>query len=61
MNTLPDFNAAEFCSQKLWQMVNGDQKSNSQSELKAAVEELADRRHYLRELEQLGVFGERRN
>jgi hypothetical protein len=63
MNTQSNnnFNATEFCSQKLWEMVSGNHNSTSHAELEAAVAELADRRHYLAELEQLGVFGERRN
>jgi hypothetical protein len=61
MNTANNFNATEFCSSKLWEMVSGDNNRANQAELKAAVAELAERRHYLSELEKLGIFGERRN
>ncbi len=61
MSNLSDFNATEFCSKKLWELVSGDHNSTSEAELEAAVAELAERRHYLSELEQLGVFDERRN
>jgi hypothetical protein len=43
----------EFCSSKLWEMVAKD-KRTSADDLEAAIEELAKRRHYLAELEQLG-------
>ena len=56
MSTMTNFNATEFCSRKLWELINGENKSTSKSELEAAVQELAMRRHYLSELEQLGVF-----
>jgi hypothetical protein len=59
MNNTDNFNATEFCSKKLWDMVRGDNNSTSQEELAAAVAELANRRHYLSELEQLGVFDKR--
>lgn len=62
MNTANNFNATEFCSSKLWELVSGDiNQPSKQSELDAAVAELAQRRHYLNELEQLGIFGERKN
>ena len=54
MNEVQTFNMHEFCSRKLWEMVStGDQRSNP-DELRAAIRELAQRRHYLSELEQLG-------
>jgi len=43
----------EFCSSKLWEMVSEDQRTSA-DDLEAAIEELAKRRHYLAELEQLG-------
>jgi hypothetical protein len=59
MNNTSNFNATEICSKKLWDMVSGTSNSTSQEELAAAVRELANRRHYLSELEQLGVFDKR--
>jgi len=56
MSTMTNFNATEFCSRKLWELISGENSSTSKSELEAAVQELAMRRHYLSELEQLGVF-----
>ena len=53
---MTNFNATEFCSRKLWELISGENSSTSKSELEAAVQELAMRRHYLSELEQLGVF-----
>ena len=52
------FNMHEFCSRKLWEMVSADAAGEpgeaSPEELLAAVRELAQRRHYLAELEQIG-------
>lgn len=50
------FNMHEYCSRKLWEIVSaeGDNQQSSPEELLAAVRELAQRRHYLVELEQLG-------
>lgn len=52
------FNMHEFCSRKLWEMVSADAEGqagdSSPEELLAAVRELAQRRHYLAELEQIG-------
>ena len=59
MSNTNEFNATEFCSRKLWEMVSDENNHTSETELKAAVEELALRRHYLGELEQLGVFQNR--
>jgi hypothetical protein len=56
MTTMTNFNATEFCSRKLWELISSENKSASESELEAAVKELAMRRHYLTELEQIGVF-----
>ena len=57
MSEIQHFNAAEFCSQKLWELVSGPHDDDtSQSDLQAALAELADRRHYLSELEKLGIF-----
>lgn len=43
----------EFCSSKLWEMICEEERTEPQ-DLAAAIEELAKRRHYLTELEQLG-------
>ena len=49
------FNAQELCSRKLWQMVNTPSNENvSENELKEAIAELATRRHYLEQLEEIG-------
>ena len=44
----------EFSSRKLWEMVSTEEQETSPEELVAAVRELAHRRHYLTELEQIG-------
>ena len=56
MQETQTFNMHEFSSRKLWEMVSGegDDDSTSPEELLAAVRELAQRRHYLAELEQIG-------
>ena len=55
MNTVNNFKASELCSSKLWEVVNSHQQdSDATTELKAAIAELAARRHYLQELEALG-------
>lgn len=57
MNTVNNFNASELCSSKLWEVVsNHQQDRDTTSELHAAINELAARRHYLQELEELGLF-----
>lgn len=49
------FKPQELCSRKLWQIVTDDEgKACAKSELRAAVNELAARRHYLAELAELG-------
>jgi len=54
MNTAR-FNAQELCSRKLWQMVNTpSNESVSENELTEAIAELATRRHYLEQLEDIG-------
>ena len=58
MNTVK-FNPQELCSRKLWQLVNmPDKVSISDHELSEAVAELARRRHYLEELQEIGKLGE---
>lgn len=62
MNTA-QFNPSELSSRKLWQLVNTAHEQSldvSEQELKQAVAELAARRHYLAELQQLGELRERK-
>ena len=50
-----DFNPQELCSRKLWQLVSDPAPSEiSDTELSRAIAELARRRHYLEELEEMG-------
>ena len=51
-----NFNAHELCSRKLWQIINTENNDSADANLRAAVEELAARRHYLAELSDLGKF-----
>ena len=49
------FNASELCSRKLWQLVSEDDQSGcDKDELREAINELAARRHYLQELQEMG-------
>ena len=50
-------NMEEFCSSKLWEMISNNETSTP-DELQAAIEELAQRRHYLSELEQIGILSQ---
>ncbi len=53
-----EFNASEFCSRKLWQIVNNDDKQRvAESELQEAIGELTTRKHYLAELARIGKLG----
>ena len=57
------FNPQELCSRKLWQLVNtcSDKavvNEINDHELSEAIAELAKRRHYLEQLQQIGVFKE---
>ncbi len=53
-----EFNASEFCSRKLWQIVNNDDKQRvAESELREAIVELTTRKHYLEELARIGKLG----
>ena len=58
MQNTQNLDMREFCSRKLWDMVNaeaqGRESEASEEELIAAVQELAQRRHYLVELEKIG-------
>ena len=56
INNTPAFRAEEFCSSKLWEIVSTQPASASQADLEAAVAELAQRRHYLAELEKIGKY-----
>lgn len=58
MNTT-HFDASEFCSRKLWQMINkAPDRKVTELELREAINELATRRHYLAELREIGKLGE---
>ena len=49
------FDPTELCSRKLWQLVNQEQSSDcNERELREAIDELAHRRHYLQELQEIG-------
>ena len=51
--------ASELCSRKLWQLVSDPAPSEiSDTELSRAIAELARRRHYLEELQELGKLGD---
>ena len=53
-----NFNAGELCSRKLWQLVNTPTSENaSDDELAEAITELATRRHYLAQLQEIGKLG----
>ena len=56
MENTQTFNMHEYCSRKLWEIVSaeGEEQQSSPEELLAAVRELAQRRHYLAELERIG-------
>jgi hypothetical protein len=56
------FSAEELCSRKLWELVNtGDEAGMSKAELEAAVRELAQRRHYLAQLQESGKLARGRD
>ena len=59
MNPTQTTDMEQFSSRKLWQMISED-KTTTPDELEAAIRELAQRRHYLRELEKLGKLTPRR-
>ena len=57
-NQTTGFNPQELCSRKLWQLVKTPTDAQvSERELQEAIAELAARRHYLAELEQMGKLG----
>jgi PleD family two-component response regulator len=56
MNTLR-FDPRELCSRKLWQLVSTETDQQvSERELREAITELANRRHYLEQLQQIGAI-----
>jgi hypothetical protein len=56
MNTLK-FDPRELCSRKLWQLVSTETDEQvSERELREAIAELANRRHYLEQLQQIGAL-----
>jgi hypothetical protein len=56
MNTLK-FDPRELCSRKLWQLVSTETDEQvSERELREAIAELANRRHYLEQLQQIGAI-----
>lgn len=57
-----NFNPEELCSRKLWQLVSDPAPGDiSDTELSKAIAELARRRHYLEELEEMGKLAESTN
>ena len=56
MHTQHTFKAEEFCSTKLWELVRHTPEAATAEDVQAAIAELAQRRHYLKELEKLGIF-----
>lgn len=51
------FNPQEFSSRKLWQLVKTDtDRQISDDELTEAIAELARRRHYLEQLQEIGAL-----
>lgn len=54
------FNPQELCSRKLWQLVSTETDEQvGERELREAVAELANRRHYLAQLQQIGAIGDK--
>ncbi len=51
------FNPNEYCSRKLWDLVNHrDQEQLDSAALRAAVAELKQRSHYLDQLDQISTL-----
>jgi hypothetical protein len=61
MNTNTTFNPEALCSRKVWRIVAGHEHLPNLDEqgLRSAIEELAERRTYLIELERLGKLNAR--
>ena len=58
--TVNRFNPQELCSRKLWELVSAEQQKQQDinaAELREAVQELAERSHYLAELTEIGKLG----
>jgi hypothetical protein len=56
MNTVK-FDPRELCSRKLWELVSTETAEQvGERELKEAIAELATRRHYLEQLQQIGAL-----
>ncbi|MEQ9464519.1 MAG: hypothetical protein RJQ10_12740 [Haliea sp.] len=55
------FDPGTLCSRKLWRIVAGEENNQALDErsLRKAVAELAERRHYLADLERLGKLERR--
>ncbi|QFU75048.1 hypothetical protein EY643_04960 [Halioglobus maricola] len=54
-----NINPSELCSRKLWQLVNNEQGNTiGDADLARVVTELAERRHYLAELVEIGKLGD---
>jgi hypothetical protein len=52
-----EFNPRELCSRKLWQLVSAETEEQvGERQLREAVAELATRRHYLEQLQRIGVL-----
>ncbi|MCB1841432.1 MAG: hypothetical protein KDI09_00585 [Halioglobus sp.] len=52
------FIASELSSRKLWQLVEAPDAANiTERQLSEAIAELARRRHYLQDLQELGKLG----
>lgn len=58
MNTVK-FDPRQLCSRKLWQLVNTETDEKvSDKELREAIAELASRRAYLEQLQEIGILEE---
>ncbi len=58
--TIDKFNATELCNRKLWELVKNNPRQCqeiNEAELNEAIHELAERRHYLAELTDIGFTG----
>ncbi len=58
INANENFIAGEYCSRKLWDMVNATrERALDDGDLRAAIAELEQRRHYLEQLQAFGLSG----
>ena len=61
INSNENFDAGAYCSRKLWDMVNpGRERALDDMELKAAIAELEQRRHFLEQLQASGLSNSNR-